>query len=474
MVFRIKKNTVRVIGALFFLSTTFFLGKFLQEQLGAWEAPTQNPPYGNVSFMDTCRRSIFEDNLITPQKVSFGKLPTQHPTEGNVPFMNACRWAIFDGSISPPEAITTTPLSVTSMRLQWATNPSVHSYRVSMSELEEAPFTEVGVLEHPIGQLDIVDLVPEAHYYVAIQSSTDGVVWSEYSEVVHIEMLFTPEAPTGLTTSIYSETALDLSWTAPTGSGITGYKIERQTSGGSWSTIVANTGNTNTTYRNTGLTANTEYGYRVSTITFTTSDPSATSTKFSGHCVTTTSTCASGYTSILGGSQSGCATAGPVTSPYPGSSVNRYRILSNDQALTTSGCLTTGTQTRTRQAQLSVNSGTSYAFTGSTVNCQTCQRGTACRWWGRLESNGWLLIYSHISGGYHYGYWHYTTGGTNPALACTNQGGLMSWTSGSWPCTTAWCDNAGTVQPGINSCGESRWNRSCPNATATIRWCCRS
>ncbi len=392
-----RENTVKVLGVLFFLSVTFFLGNFLQKQLDAWMAPTQHPPYGNI------------------------------------PFMNTCRWAIFDGSIVPPQSITTAPLSLTSMRLQWSTNPTMHSYRVSMGELEEGPFAELDILEHPTGHLDIADLLSGSDYYFVVQASTNGTAWSDYPDPVHIQMPITPGAPTGLTVSIRSETALDLSWTAPSNNGgasITGYKIERQTSGGSWSTIVANTGNTNTTYRNTGLTTNTQYGYRVSTITVAESSPSSTSSKFTGHCYTTTGSCNSGYTSILGGSQSGCATVGPVTSPYPGSGVNRYRIISNNETLTTSTCSTLGTETRTRQASISTNSGTSYANTGSTVACRTAVRSTVCKnlQWHELNDQGWCAT----------------------------------------PCTCA---------PGVGWCGywcsACSWARSQSDQSATIRWCCR-
>ena len=104
-----------------------------------------------------------------------------------------------------------------------------------------------------------------------------------------------PGAPTGLTATASGTTAIDLSWSAPgstggsrrtdragvrrrrsssilrvardPGSAITGYRIEVSSNGGSsWTNLVANTGNANTTYAHTGLTAGTTRHYRVSAI----------------------------------------------------------------------------------------------------------------------------------------------------------------------------------------------------------------
>ncbi len=79
-----------------------------------------------------------------------------------------------------------------------------------------------------------------------------------------------PQPPTGLTSVTISSSQINLSWTVPSnngGSAITGYKIDRSANNGStWSTLVANTASSGTTYSDTGLVPSTTYTYQVSTI----------------------------------------------------------------------------------------------------------------------------------------------------------------------------------------------------------------
>ena len=78
-----------------------------------------------------------------------------------------------------------------------------------------------------------------------------------------------PGAPTGLTATASGTSAIDLAWTAPSndgGSAITGYRIEVSSDGvSSWTDLVADTDNTNTTYED-HFPAGTTRHYRVSAI----------------------------------------------------------------------------------------------------------------------------------------------------------------------------------------------------------------
>ena len=79
--------------------------------------------------------------------------------------------------------------------------------------------------------------------------------------------LTAPGAPTDLSATARGSTKINLSWTAPNSSGITGYKIESSSDAGSnWTDLVADTGNTNTAYQHTGLSRGDTRHYRVSAI----------------------------------------------------------------------------------------------------------------------------------------------------------------------------------------------------------------
>jgi len=82
----------------------------------------------------------------------------------------------------------------------------------------------------------------------------------------------TPTTPV-LSFTLSTDSSVTLVWTASTtvGGEMIGYKIERALAGGTFSVLVANTGNLNLTYTDSSTTTKTEYDYKVTGLAYGTS-----------------------------------------------------------------------------------------------------------------------------------------------------------------------------------------------------------
>jgi hypothetical protein len=91
-------------------------------------------------------------------------------------------------------------------------------------------------------------------------AGANGVVFLQYSS--------TPSPVTNVSVASNQNSQVTITWTPPsyTGSGITGYRVQRVISGGGWEGEVA-TGSTADSYVYTGLTNGTEYFFRVTPVT---------------------------------------------------------------------------------------------------------------------------------------------------------------------------------------------------------------
>ena len=158
-----------------------------------------------------------------------------------------------------------TSATTSTLDLDWVA-PNDNGYAISGYKIEKSlDGTNFTVLVASNPDLDYTDtsLNTNQIYYYQV-SAINVFATGDVSAVSNAPPLPTP--PATLSLSVINNVQIDLTWSDPTGAAETGFKIERSTDNTNWSTIVADTGSTALTYSNTGLTALTDYYYRVSTL----------------------------------------------------------------------------------------------------------------------------------------------------------------------------------------------------------------
>ena len=170
---------------------------------------------------------------------------------------------------TPPAAVTTTVQSDVQVDLVW-NNPTgtAHSgFLIEQSIDSGVTWTTVITTTNQNLSYNTLGLTPLTDYQFRV-STINQAGTSVPSPVATATTFGHPDVPTGLTATALPGSQIQLDWVAPTvvnGSPVTEYKIERSTDGGTtWGPLVANTGNLNITYTDTGLTTTQEYHYRVS------------------------------------------------------------------------------------------------------------------------------------------------------------------------------------------------------------------
>ena len=175
---------------------------------------------------------------------------------------------------TPPAAVTTTVQSDTQIDLIW-NNPTgtAHTgFLIEQSIDAGSTWTTVTTTTNQNLAYSVINLTPLTDYQFRVstvnQMLPQATGTSVPSPVATATTFGAPDVPTGLTATALPGSQIQLDWVAPTnvnGSPVTEYKIERSTDGGvTWGPLVANTGNLNITYTDTGLTTTQEYHYRVS------------------------------------------------------------------------------------------------------------------------------------------------------------------------------------------------------------------
>lgn len=164
-----------------------------------------------------------------------------------------------------PLAVPVTPTNLViaientiNARLTWDSVEDAQGYIIYRSETEDGTFTQIA----ETSQLTYLDtyLTPNTTYYYEIASyNADGE--SQRSDVVSVTT-GDVEMPTDVTVDDTTNTSVTLSWTAP--ENYDSFNVYRSEAINGTYTQIANV--TDTSYVDTGLTANTTYYYRVATV----------------------------------------------------------------------------------------------------------------------------------------------------------------------------------------------------------------
>ena len=202
-------------------------------------------------------------------------------TVGPPAYANAT--TVATGIPDAPRNLSATAAGPTAIDVDWDAPASsgasaIIDYQVEMSTTGGVPWTLLTTTGQTSFRHTNLTAGATRHYRVRARNANDFGPWT--SAVSATTSTGTPPGPPrDLTATAVSSSAIDLSWSPPGSGGssaITGYRIERSsTRTGGWSDLEDDTGNTRTTYRDTGLSPNTTYYYRVSAInSFATGDPS--------------------------------------------------------------------------------------------------------------------------------------------------------------------------------------------------------
>lgn len=220
-------------------------------------------PYSLISVMDGSTNSVVDSINVT----RYPSLVAVNPTTNMIYATDT------SGKLEVIDGITDSIVSEIPINNPTGIAINLDSNKIYVSS--QGNSSNISVIDGSSNQVLGVIPVESSPNELVINPNTNRIYVANYQSntvsVIDATILTTaPQPPTNLSATTISSSEINLSWTAPTNNGgvaITGYEIERSVDNDTtWSTLQSNTGSTDTTYSDTGLSPNTTYTYRVSAI----------------------------------------------------------------------------------------------------------------------------------------------------------------------------------------------------------------
>src|SRR5207302_1902850 len=168
-------------------------------------------------------------------------------------------WSTTGTPPATPSSLTATAATSSEIDLAWSeSSTNVTQFKIERST-DDVNFTQITTDRDGVTNDKDIGLTASTTYYCRLRAS-NAAGDSGYSNVAS-DLTSVPAAPGNLTAAAVSTSEIDLAW-SETSTNVAQFKIERSTDGVNFTQITTVAAGV-ITYKNTRLTANTTYYYRV-------------------------------------------------------------------------------------------------------------------------------------------------------------------------------------------------------------------
>ncbi|MDZ7303603.1 MAG: fibronectin type III domain-containing protein [candidate division KSB1 bacterium] len=179
---------------------------------------------------------------------------------GNSSYSNEACATTLSNLPAAPSNLTATPITNNQIDLAWTDNSTNETgFKIERKSESEASYTQIDTVAANVTSYQSTGLFGNINYSYRVRAyNANGN--SGYSNEANATTLM--KGPANLVATPVSSSQINLTWTDQT-TNETGYSIERKTGTSGTYAVIGTAGANATTYSDSGLSANTEYCYRV-------------------------------------------------------------------------------------------------------------------------------------------------------------------------------------------------------------------